>query len=104
MADKRKADYQRLYELAARKVDKQHSDRRSEYRADRAAGRTPKLNENVHTNATKEYNKLATAYENKNKLYAAPGEGVRAEVLKENNSKQLKAKRKITGRIVGRKN
>ena len=96
MANERKADYQRLYELAARKVDKQRSDRRKAVKGDSAAG---KISERRVGSVPEEYKKLANAYEKKNKLYAAPGESPRDSVLKENNIKQMKASKRINQRI-----
>jgi hypothetical protein len=98
MPDKRKADYEKLYEIAARKIDKKRSDRRKEYQADRAAGRTPKLYEDGSTTQS-EYEKSAIDYDNKNKYYAAPGEGLAYEVLKKNTQREKSSRivRKGTG-------
>jgi hypothetical protein len=93
--DKQSTDYQRLYELAARKVDKQRSDYRKEYKADRAAGRNPKLNEGIPTVAN-EYRKSANEYARKNNLLE---EGPKQDVLKRNTqrAKSSRIVRKGTG-------
>jgi hypothetical protein len=92
---KQAVDYQRLYEIAARKVDKMRSARRAEYKADRAAGRNPKLNEGAPTVAS-EYKKLANEYARKNNLLE---EGPKQDVLKKNTqrAKSSKIVRKGTG-------
>jgi hypothetical protein len=93
-----KAQYEKLYEIAARKVDKMRSNRRKEYKSDRAAGRNPKLNED-NTTVQSEYRKLANEYENKNRIRSVPGEGPRYDVLKKNTqrAKSSKIVRKGTG-------
>jgi hypothetical protein len=98
-----KAQYEKLYEIAARKVDKMRSNRRKEYKADRAAGRNPKLNED-NTTVQSEYRKLASDYEKKNRIRSVPGESPRYEVLKEKTAREASAKKKIAGRKAGKKN
>jgi len=93
-----KATYEKLYEIAARKVDKLRSDRRKEYQADRAAGRTSKLYEDNVT-VEREYRKLANEYADKNSLRIVPGEGPRYDVLKKNTQREKSSRivRKGTG-------